>query len=138
MDSRISETTAETGAGDEPVAGTVFNARQVRLLKIAVIVMGVLLVGGFAFVLSAIVYQASQLGKSDPVAEGGSAGPARPAGGALAPEIALPVGAGTTVSGVTLDGRRMAVQLDGPNGSEIAVIDLGSGRIVSRVKLKAK
>ncbi|MGI9382710.1 MAG: hypothetical protein ACR2PO_06115 [Methyloligellaceae bacterium] len=138
MDSRISGLTAETGAGDEPVAGTVFNARQVRLLKIAVIVMGILLVGGFAFVLSAIVYQASKLGKSEPVREGTSAGPARPAGLVLAPEIRLPVGAGTTVSGVTLDGSRMAVQLDGPNGPEIAVIDLGSGRIVSRVRLRPK
>ena len=42
------------------VPGTVFTPRQVRMLKIAVIVMGVLLVGGFAFVLAAIVYQASR------------------------------------------------------------------------------
>ena len=42
------------------VPGTVFTPRQVRILKIAVIVMGVLLVGGFAFVLAAIVYQASR------------------------------------------------------------------------------
>ena len=31
-----------------PLAGTVFTPRQVRVLKIAVIVMGLLLVGGFA------------------------------------------------------------------------------------------
>ena len=31
-----------------PLPGTVFTPRQVRLLKIAVIVMGILLVGGFA------------------------------------------------------------------------------------------
>ena len=33
-----------------PLPGTVFTPRQVRLLKIAVIVMGILLVGGFALV----------------------------------------------------------------------------------------
>ena len=43
-----------------PVPGTVFTPRQVRILKIAVIAMGLLLVGGFAFVLAAIVYQASR------------------------------------------------------------------------------
>ncbi len=46
-----------------PLPGTVFTPRQVRVLKIAVIVMGILLVGGFAFVLAAIVYQASQGGQ---------------------------------------------------------------------------
>ena len=46
-----------------PLAGTVFTPRQVRALKIAVIVMGILLVGGFAFVLAAIVYQASKGGQ---------------------------------------------------------------------------
>ena len=61
-----------------------------------------------------------------------------PAGTALAPEIGLPVDTGTTVSGVTLDGRRLAVQLDGPDGSEIAVINLRTGRIESRVKLQPK
>ncbi|MCG8558393.1 MAG: hypothetical protein MI824_01220 [Hyphomicrobiales bacterium] len=134
MDSQNSELTAETEAGDEPIAGTVFNARQVRLLKIAVIIMGILLVGGFAFVMSAIVYQASHLGQSEPEPVSLDRAADRP----LAPEIALPVGSGTTVSGMTLDGRRMAVQLDGPNGSEIAVIDLGSGRVVSRIRLQAK
>ena len=43
-----------------PLPGTVFTPRQVRVLKIAVIVLGILLVGGFAFVLAAIVYQASR------------------------------------------------------------------------------
>ena len=47
-----------------PLPGTVFTPRQVRVLKIAVIVMGLLLVGGFAFVLAAIAYQASGGGQS--------------------------------------------------------------------------
>ena len=47
-----------------PLPGTVFTPRQVRVLKFAVIVMGILLVGGFAFVLAAIVYQASRGGQS--------------------------------------------------------------------------
>ena len=124
--------TAETHADAETIPGTVFTPRQVRMLKRAVIVMGVVLVGGFAFVLSAIVYQASQLGKSDAPA------PAPAKVGAPAAEIDVPVRAGTTVGGVTLDGDRMAVRLEGPEGAEVAVIDLVSGRVVTRVRLKTR
>ena len=51
---------ARVKAQDDKLPGTVFSGRQVRILKIAVIAMGILLVGGFAFVLAAIVYQASR------------------------------------------------------------------------------
>jgi len=113
-----------------PVPGTVFTKRQVRILKIAVIVMGVLLVGGFAFVLAAIVYQASH-----PAQDAVAQHPAMAAGeGSRA--IDLPMAPGANVAGLSLDGNRLAVQLDGPSGAEIAVIDLASGKIVARVKLK--
>ena len=55
----VSEPESSSTVPGTALTGTVFTARQVRILKIAVIVMGVLLVGGFAFVLAAIVYQAS-------------------------------------------------------------------------------
>jgi hypothetical protein len=118
-------------AGDAdsgPVPGTVFTKRQVRILKIAVIVMGVLLVGGFAFVLAAIVYQASHPAQD--------AGAQRPATGEGARMIDLPTAPGANVAGLSLDGDRLAVQLEGPSGPEIAVIDLASGQIVAHVKLK--
>jgi hypothetical protein len=113
-----------------PVPGTVFTKRQVRILKIAVIVMGVLLVGGFAFVLAAIVYQASH-----PAQDAGAARPGT-ATGERARTIDLPTAPGANVAGLSLDGNRLAVQLDGPSGPEIAVIDLVSGKIVAHVKLK--
>lgn len=120
-----------------PLPGTVFTPRQVRALKIAVIVMGILLVGGFAFVLAAIVYQASRLGEpaapvagSAPVAATISTSTALPEG----LELAIPKGA--TVTTLALDGDRLAVHLVGPAGAEIAVIDLASGKVLARVKLK--
>jgi len=120
-------------AGDAdsgPVPGTVFTKRQVRILKIAVIVMGVLLVGGFAFVLAAIVYQASH-----PAQDAGAARAATAAG--EGPRIIdLPMAPGASVAGLSLDGDRLAVQLVGPSGPEIAVIDLASGEIVAHVRLK--
>ena len=110
--------------------GTVFSPRQVRILKIAVIVMGVLLVGGFAFVLAAIVYQASHPAQ-DATLTGAQAVPGE---GALS--IDLPVPAGTAVTAMSLDGNRLAVHLAAPSGPEIAVIDLATGEIVAHVRLK--
>ena len=110
--------------------GTVFNPRQVRILKIAVIVMGVLLVGGFAFVLAAIVYQASHPAQ-DATLTGAQAVPGE---GALS--IDLPVPSGAAVTAMSLDGNRLAVHLAAPSGPEIAVIDLATGEIVAHVRLK--
>ena len=113
--------------GNTPLPGSVFTPRQVRLLKIAVIVMGVLLVGGFAFVLAAIVYQASHPGQ---------AGMATSASLDAAPRIDLPVGRDATVAAMSLDGSRLALHLTSAAGPEIVVIDLGSGKVVARVRLK--
>jgi hypothetical protein len=112
------------------VPGTVFSPRQVRILKIAVIVMGVMLVGGFAFVLAAIVYQASR-----PAQEASLTG-ARVVTGEGALSIDLPVASGAAVAALSLDGNRLAVHLTGPSGPEIAVIDLVTGKIIAHVKLK--
>ena len=114
------------------VPGTVFTPRQVRMLKIAVIVMGVLLGGGVAFVLAAIVYQASRPAQD----ASGMTVQAVPGEGALS--IDLPVPAGAAVSAMSLDGSRLAVHLNGPAGPEIAVIDLATGKVVAHVKLKPR
>ena len=120
---------ARVKAQDDKLPGTVFSARQVRILKIAVIVMGILLVGGFAFVLAAIVYQASHL-KQDVAA------PLASVNSGEGPVIELPVGWGAGVTSMSLDGNRLALHLSGGEGPEIVVIDLAGGKIVARVKLK--
>jgi hypothetical protein len=109
-----------------PLPGTVFTPRQVRLLKIAVIVMGILLVGGFAFVLAAIVYQASKGGQS---AAGSGAMPA-------GTESELPIAKDATITGMSLDGDRLALHLQSSAGAEIVVIDVTTGKTLARVKLK--
>jgi hypothetical protein len=113
-----------------PVPGTVFTPRQVRILKVAVIAMGLLLVGGFAFVLAAIVYQASRPAQ---VAAGRSATDSLTQSGL---NIDLPVPRDASVGALSLDGNRLAVQLNGSAGAEIAIVDLASGKIVARVRLK--
>jgi hypothetical protein len=110
-----------------PLPGTVFTPRQVRVLKVAVIVMGVLLVGGFAFVMAAIVYQASKLG---PKAEA----PVPAVLPGLATELVIPQDA--KVTSMALDGDRLALQLESSTGPEIAVIDVTTGKVLSRIKLR--
>ena len=115
-------------ADNSPVPGTVFTPRQVKALKIAVIVMGLLLVGGFALVLGAIVYQASRLGQdvpatSDDVVSDRSA-----------TQVTVPQG--SNVTAMDLDGGRLALHLNGSNGPEVIVLDLASGKVLARITLK--
>ena len=110
-----------------PLPGTVFTPRHVRVLKIAVITMGILLVGGFAFVLAAIVYQASRGGQSGAGAGGGVPG-------ALETELAIPKDA--TITSLSLDGDRVALHLNSAAGPEIAVVDLKTGKVIARIRLK--
>jgi predicted MFS family arabinose efflux permease len=120
---------AETDDATGKVPGTVFTARQVRILKIAVIAMGILLVGGFAFVLAAIVYQASR------PAQDVKAGDAPLALGQADKAFDLRIPPGATLGGVALDGNRLALTINGEGGPEITVIDLASGKVVGRVRL---
>ena len=111
---------------NRPLPGTVFTPRQVRVLKIAVIVMGLLLVGGFAFVLAAIVYQASRGGQD------GGVSAALPS----SVEAELSIAKDASVTALSLDGDRLALHLNSAAGPEIAVVDLRTGKIVARIKLK--
>jgi hypothetical protein len=107
-----------------PLPGTVFTPRQVRVLKIAVIVMGLLLFGGFAFVLAAIVYQASKGGQD--------AALSAPLG---ALESELPIPKDATITSTSLDGDRLALHLISAAGPEIVVVDLKSGKVIARIRL---
>ena len=115
---------------ERPLAGTVFTPGQVRVLKFAVIAMGVLLVAGFAFVLATIVYQASRPVQYATVTDA----PPVPGEGTGDIELSAPFGA--DVNGISLDGDRLAVHLGGMGSSEIAVIDLATGEVIAHVKVK--
>jgi hypothetical protein len=45
---------------DAPIPGTVFNERQARILRNVVIIMGLMLIAGFALLIGIIAYRASQ------------------------------------------------------------------------------
>ena len=114
-----------------PIEGTVFTPRQVRLLKIAVVTMGLMLLAGLGAVIVGMIYQASKVGKT-PVS---AASPAALESG-IADAGALTVPEGSKVSSMALDGNRLAVHLPTPEGGEIAIVDLTTGRVLSRITLQ--
>lgn len=127
--------TTEPSEDEEIQLGSTMTPRQVRILRIVVKAMGLMLVLGFGLVVGTIVYQASQLGKTE--------NDAKPEmvvvrSGSLMPDVTVPISRGSAVISMTLDGSRLAVHLKSPAGDEIAIVDLASGKVVSRVKLKAE
>lgn len=104
-------------------------------LKFIVIFLGILLVLGSAVVIGTII---SRLGNSEPPAAAaiGSAATAGPRIAKLLSEIELSLPEGSAISGHDLDGARLAIRLQGAAGVEIWIVDLTSGQVVSRVRLK--
>ena len=97
---------------------------QVRMLKIAIVVLGVMIVVGVLAVIARIVYLSSERRQQGPVVTTGAAIDGR---------IALPAGA--TVQSMALDGARLAVHYNSPSGPGIAIVDAATGRLVTRLTI---
>ena len=112
----------------EPDAPTV----QFLILKWAVIIMGILLVAGFAVVIVTIVNRSAEhSNRGDAPAMNSVAGQ----GGV---DTELPVAPGADITALDIDGGRLAVTIKSSSGSEIAVIHIRSGKIIRRIKLIEK
>ncbi len=96
------------------------DARQVRILKFVVISLGVLLLVGFAVVIGRIAYLATQ--------PGGGIGASPPPH-----EVNVVLPAGAVIGQTTVSGDRMAVHYASPEQTGIVVINLTTGRVVSRI-----
>ena len=119
-------TQAESGAEyDGP-----FSARGTRILKIAVVLMGILLIVGFMVVVITIAYRAVKLGQDT------SADPAATAHGFS--RLDVEVEPDTLISQIELDGNRMAVHVSKDSADEILIIDIKRGELLGRVKLLEK
>lgn len=130
--------TTDTGratAGEQPGTSEQ-NSALVRVLKIAVIGMGILILAGLAAVIWRIVHLASSP-KDNPatiVAPIEAQTTASPTA-ALTPELTLALPEGAAVRSVTLSANRLAVHYDAAEGSGIAIVDLETGRTLSRVRI---
>ncbi|MEZ5816196.1 MAG: hypothetical protein R3D44_03855 [Hyphomicrobiaceae bacterium] len=103
-----------------------FSPAQMRLLWIAVIGMGILLLVGFATVIGRIIYLTNAPPKSETAPATAPLARSLPA---TAP-IELPKGA--TIRHLAISENRLAVHFEGPSGVGIRIFDLGApGRHVT-------
>jgi hypothetical protein len=101
-----------------------FSPAQLRILKIAVVVMGVILVLGFAAVIGRIAYLVTRSGKP-PAAQSAT----------LAKNVRLSLPDGAAVRSLALSGDRLAVHFDTPAGAGVAILDLLTGEPVTHIDL---
>ena len=118
----------ETETAEVP-PGSAMTPGQIKKLKIAIAVMSVLLVAGFILLMVGIYLQTRKLDK--PVE--GAIPLAPPVG--IYGTMTLPVRAGAEVTHVLTDQGRLILHLRQPGGSEIAIIDLSTGREIQRLRL---
>ena len=117
----------------EPIPGSVFNPRQVRTLKIVVIVMTILLVLGFALLVAGLYYEATKMGSQREAGQPGSDQAVQR--GTDGGEVTLPVPAGAQIKRILADSGRVILHLNGRNGEEIVIVDTTRGNAVTRVRL---
>ena len=106
-----------------------------RALKVAVVVMGVLIIGGtglLGVLIARRMSGAAHVSASLPAASA----PSSAAAGAPVPDALLDEPSGTRVASASLAGDRMALALQGGGPDRVVVLDLRSGRIVARVGLR--
>jgi|LNFM01.1.fsa_nt_gb hypothetical protein len=96
------------------------------MLKYLVIGMGIMIVVGLLTVIGRIVYLANQGPKQSSVATSNAR---------LAPAAKLALPSLSHVKHVAMSGDRLAVHYEGPAGSAIAIVDLATGNVLSRVDL---
>lgn len=106
---------------EQPLGGTTFTPKQVRILKIAIGIMSILLVVGFILLLVGIFRQTSRSQNTDPRVT------VQRQIDAPMPLMHLPLKPGMQISSVLADQGRLIVHLHGANGDELVVIDLASG-----------
>ena len=136
--------TNQTPSQETPIEGTVFTPRQALMLKRAVIVMGIMLVVGFLALVGTMVYRASKLSSKTQEQTQSSAGLPRLPGagdgvqatGSALKTLTLPDGA--TVSNISVGGNLLALHLSTPHGTEIMIVDIGSGKVLRQFTLHAK
>lgn len=124
--------TRETSEDQSMPVGATMTPKQVRMLWIAVVVMGIMLIVGFFVVVGKIIYEGTKLGKGDDKkADVSLEQPVR----VIPPEVRLYLPPGSAVKTMTLDGKRLAIYSVSVQGEEITILDLTTGNVVSRVKI---
>lgn len=96
------------------------DAKQVRILKLVVIFLGILILAGFAIVIGRIAYLATQPGRGIGTTSN-------------AQDIRLALPPGAALRSTAVSGDRMTVQYESPQQTGIVIINLTTGQVVSRI-----
>ena len=132
-------TTEPGGNKDRDAASpsAIADTPGVRILKFVVVGMAVLIVAG----LGAVMWKLFDLAgprSTGVVSVKPSIVDVKPmltAETALSPEFELALPKGSNIRSLSLDGNRLAVHYERVQGAEIAILDLESGKVLSRVNL---
>lgn len=103
-----------------PENPSMYTPTQMRLLKIAVIGMGVILLVGFATVIGRIIYLVNSAPETQPAT-------AQSAPSALVAPAALSLPKGAVIRHLAISGSRLAIHFEGPSGSGLHIIDMVQG-----------
>jgi hypothetical protein len=108
---------------------------NIKILRFAVLGMGLILLVGFATAIGRIVYLTSRSTSPVSVTSANTPPTSSASAAPIAPELRLALPLGAKVQSQSLAGNRLAVHYDAPNGDGIIVLDLETGRILSQVSL---
>lgn len=111
--------------------GSTMTPRQVRYIKISIVIMTILLIAGFILLIVGLFMRA---GTSSEKADTASKAPVSISQDVPA-LLSLPVAAGTNIASVQTDQGRLIIHLRQPGGGEIAIINLATGQEVQRIRL---
>lgn len=120
---------ARTAAGPAPPHP--LGPGGVRALKIAILVMGVMILVGLAVAVGRVVHLSGK-----PARTAGTTSTITP-GAPLRAETRLALPAGTSIKSIALSGDRLAVHYEGAGGTKagIAVLDAATGEVLSRIEI---
>jgi flagellar basal body-associated protein FliL len=111
--------------------GSTMTPKQVRMIKISIVIMTVLLIAGFILLIVGLFMRAGNKAQTT------QAGPRPPlaVSEAMPAILSLPVEAGAELVNVLTEQGRLILHLRQPGGSEVAIIDLATGQEIQRIKL---
>lgn len=103
-----------------------FTSGQVKALKLAIAIMGLMIVAALLAIVGRVIYLASV---KKPAAE------PTPTIAELVPEHVLALPPGSTVKSLSLQGNRLLVHYETSAGHGAAVLDLTTGKSLSKVTI---
>ena len=125
--------TPHSKLSSEKIEGTVFSQRQVRTLKIVVIVLGILLVACFALVIGTIVYQSLSLDRKSDSGKQTQNQNILKEQSSGATNTVLPTG--INILSTAFDQNLLAITYSDKQGLVVIVLNTKTGDVVSTTRL---